>query len=71
MNVPKFAPIGAHGGRMRYAPTRIHTHDGGASASAAFCLLLVFGDQQQLVALVKPEGTVGDEELVVALDEHD
>ena len=56
---------------MRYAPTRIHTHDGGASASAAFCLLLVFGDQQQLVALVKPEGTVGDEELVVALDEHD
>ena len=34
-------------------------------------LFLVFGDQQQLVALVKPEGTVGDEELVVALDEHD
>ena len=71
MNVPAFAPIGALEGRMRYAPTRIHTHDGGASASAAFCLLLVFGDQQQLVALVKPEGTVGDEELVVALDEHD
>ena len=36
MNVPKFAPIGALEGRMRYAPTRIHTHDGGASASAAF-----------------------------------
>ena len=34
-------------------------------------LFLVLGDQQQLVALVKPEGTVGDEELVVALDEHD
>ena len=39
--------------------------DGGLS------LFLVLGDQQQLVALVKPEGTVGDEELVVAFDEHD
>ena len=37
----------------------------------ALFLFLVLGDQQQLVALVKPEGTVGDEELVVALDEHD
>ena len=35
MNVPKFAPIGALEGRMRYTPTRIHTHDGSASASAA------------------------------------
>ena len=68
MNVPAFAPIGALEGRMRYAPTQVHTHDGGASASAAFCLLLVFGDQKQLVALVNPEETVGDEELVVALD---
>ena len=36
----------------------------------ALSLFLVLGDQQQLVAFVKPEGTVGDEELVVTLDEH-
>ena len=84
-NVSAFAPVGAPGGRMLLRPTWVHIHDMGASAPAAlemvsdggafvpaaFCLLLVFGDQQQLVALVKPEGTVGDEELVVALDEHD